>query len=190
MRSVTARWEVFGERLFLTGLFGMSWIFPAHLRGKLAPDPDPFEPAPEGVKSLRLSDLFPDQAPLILADWVTERLVVPIGPLLFFGDPSFGSFHATHRTIDVVEGRLRSFRDWNALEWARKIRRNWLIDEFRKNERQVVVPTEQSSDTDECNAEDDSVEWRNEDDPFLRQFRYQRCQEAALRKPCGLVPTD
>ena len=119
LRGYMARWEVFGERLFLTGLFGMSWIFPSHLIGRLAPDPDPFEPAQDGLKSLRLRDLFPDQAPLVFADWVTERLIVPMGPVLFFGSPSFGSFHATHRTIDVVEGRLRSFRDWNALEWAR-----------------------------------------------------------------------
>ena len=80
LRGYMARWEVFGGRLFLTGLFGMSWIVPSHLIGKLAPDPDPFEPTQDGVKSLRLPDLFPDQAPLVFADWVTERLVVPIGP--------------------------------------------------------------------------------------------------------------
>src|SRR5690349_9252471 len=28
-----ARWEEFGGRLFLTGLFGMSWIVPPHLAG-------------------------------------------------------------------------------------------------------------------------------------------------------------
>src|SRR5215813_12891076 len=76
-----ARWEVFGERLFLTGLFGIGWIVPRRLRGKLAPDPDPFEPEQDGVKVLRLPDLFPDQAPLVCADWVTERLVLPMGPL-------------------------------------------------------------------------------------------------------------
>jgi hypothetical protein len=190
LRGYMARWEVFEERLFLTGLFGMNWIFPSHLRGKLAPDPDPdpFVPARHGVKSLRLPDLFPDQAPLVFADWVTERLVVPIGPLLFFGDSSFGSFHAIHRTIEVVEGRVRSFRDWKAFEWARKTGCNWLIDEFRKNDPQVVVPTEPSSDTDEDDAEDDSVAWRNADDPLPRQFRCRRGQEVELCKPCGRTP--
>jgi hypothetical protein len=185
LRGYMARWEVFGERLFLTGLFGMSWIFPSHLIGKLAPDPDPFEPAQDGLKSLRLRDLFPDQAPLVFADWVTERLIVPMGPVLFFGSPSFGSFHATHRTIDVVEGRLRSFRDWNALEWARETRCNWLIDEFRKNEPQLVVSAEQNSDPDEVDAGDDSGDWRNEADPLLRRLMYGRAQEQALRMPCG-----
>lgn len=190
LRGYMARWEVLGERLFLTGLFGMSWIFPSHLIGKLAPDPDPFEPAQDGLKSLRLRDLFPDQAPLVFADWVTERLIVPMGPVLFFGSPSFGSFHATHRTIDVVEGRLRSFRDWNALEWARETGCNWLIDEFRKSDPQVLPSAEQSSDTDEVDAEDDYGDWRNEADPVLRRIEYRRAQEDALRKPCGRTPTE
>src|ERR1700694_3607128 len=56
-RGYVARWEVFGERLFLTGLFGMNWIVPPHLLAKLPPDPDPFEPAEDGVKYLRLQDL-------------------------------------------------------------------------------------------------------------------------------------
>src|SRR6266481_2408233 len=137
-RGYVARWELFGDRLFLTGLFGMSWIVPPHLVGKLAPDPDPFEPAQDGRKSLRLPDLFPDQAPLVFAEWVTERLCVPVGPRLFFGNP-FGSFHATHRTIDVVQGRVRSVRNWNALEWARETNDDWLIDEFSKNEPQLLV---------------------------------------------------
>jgi len=63
-RGYVARWELFGERLFLTGLFGMNWVVPEHLVGRLAPDPDPYEPSQEGVKPLRLQDLFPDQAPL------------------------------------------------------------------------------------------------------------------------------
>jgi hypothetical protein len=190
LRGYMARWEVFGERLFLTGLFGMSWIFPAHLRGKLAPDPDPFEPEQDGVKSLRLSDLFPDQAPLVFADWVTERLAVPIGPMLFFGDPSFGSFYATHRTIEIVEGRVRSFRDWDALEWARETRCSWLIDEFRKSDPQVLLSAEQSSDTNEVDTEDDSGDWRDEVDPVLRRIEYRRAQEDALRKPCGRRLTE
>src|ERR1700730_13008100 len=44
-RGYVGRWEVFGDRLFLTGLFGKHWKVPRRLRGKLPPDPDPFEPA-------------------------------------------------------------------------------------------------------------------------------------------------
>jgi hypothetical protein len=189
LRGYMARWEIFGERLFLTGLFGMSWIVPAHLHGKLTADPDPFEPAQDGVKSLRLPDLFSDQAPLVFAEWVTERLGVPVGPRLFFGNP-FGSFHATHRTFDVVEGRVRSVRNWNALEWARETNDDWLIDEFSKNEPQLLVPTEQNSDADEVDAEDDLPDWRKENDPVRRWLEYRVAQEEALRKPCGQIPSD
>jgi hypothetical protein len=48
-RGYVARWEVFGERLFLTGLFGMDWMVPPHLLCTLTPDPNPFEPARDGV---------------------------------------------------------------------------------------------------------------------------------------------
>jgi hypothetical protein len=106
-RGYVARWEVFGERLFLTGLFGFGWMVPPNLLGKVAPDPDPFEPARDGVKSLRLPDLFPNQAPLVFAEWVTERLVVPTGPRLVYMHHGFGSLHATYRSIDVGDGRVR-----------------------------------------------------------------------------------
>jgi hypothetical protein len=178
-----ARWEEFGGRLFLTGLFGMSWIVPPHLAGKLAPDPDPFEPAQDGVKSLRLADLFPETAPLVFAGWVTERLVVPMGPLLFFGHPYFGAFCASHRTVEVVEGHVRSFRDWDALEWAQETDCQWLIDEFRKGSPQVASPRE-------VDAEDKFGDWHQEEDPLLRRLCYEHAQEDALRKPCGHAPVE
>jgi len=161
----------------------MSWIVPPHLAGNLPLDPDPFEPAQDGVKPLRLTDLFPEKAPLVFAEWVTERLVVPMGPLLFFGNPYVGAFHASHRTIEVVEGRVRSFRDWDALEWAQETHCQWLIDEFRKSSPQVASPRE-------VDAEDEYGDWRKEEDPLLRRLSYEHAQEDALRKPCGQTPVE
>src|SRR5262249_22985299 len=67
-RGYVARWEVFGSRLFLTGLFGRGRMVPSHLIAKLPTNP--FERAGRGAKSLRLTDLFPEQAPLVFAEWV------------------------------------------------------------------------------------------------------------------------
>src|SRR6185295_3289048 len=66
-RGYVARWEIFGRRLFLTGLFCAMGCIPDRLLGKLQPDPDPYEPAYHGEKSLRLVDLFPAEAPLVPA---------------------------------------------------------------------------------------------------------------------------
>jgi hypothetical protein len=183
-RGYVARWELFGELLFLTGLFGMDWIVPPHLVAKLPPDPDPFEPEDDGVKSLRLPNLFPDQAPLVFAEWVTERLVVPTGPQLVYVHAGFGSLHATYRTIDVVEGCERSSRNWDGREWARETGRFWPDDEWHKNHPQALVWPERKK----VEAEDD-LDWRNEDSLPDRRLSYHAAQIEALRKPCGQTPT-
>jgi hypothetical protein len=185
-----ARWEVFGERLFLTGLFGMDWMVPPHLLCTLTPDPNPFEPARDGVKSLRLPDLFPDQAPLVFAEWVTERLVVPTGPRLVYMHRDFGSLHATYRTIDVMEGRVRSIRDWDGREWARETGRVWPNDEWYKNHPQALVWPERNTERDEVELDDDIINLRAAKDPNRRWLRCQVAQNYALRKPCGQTPKE
>jgi len=189
-RGYVARWELFGERLFLTGLFGMSWIVPPHLIGKLAPDPDPFEPKQDHLKSLRLPDLFPHQAPLVFAEWVTERLVVPTGPRLVYVHAGFGSLHATYRTFDVVEGRVRSIRNWNGREWARETDRFWLVDGLCTNHPQTSDRPEQNAERDEVETDNDLRDWRDEDDFFERVDHYDLSQMDALRKPCGQTPIE
>jgi hypothetical protein len=189
-RGYVVRWELFGERLFLTGLFGMDWIVPPHLVAKLPPDPDPFEPEDDGVKSLRLPDLFPDQAPLVFAEWVTQRLVVPTGPQLVYVHAGFGSLHATYRTIDVVEGRVRSFRNWDGREWARETGHDWLVDKLYKNDSQELACPEQNAERGEVETEDELGYWRDLDDPLDRAFSYELAQIDALRKPCGQTPIE
>jgi hypothetical protein len=188
-RGYVARWELFGDRLFLTGLFGMIWIVPEHLVGKLAPDPDPFEPAEDGRKSLRLQDIFPDHAPLVFAEWVTERLVVATGPRLVYMHFGFGSLHATYRTIDAADGRVRSVRNWEGREWARETGRIWPDDEWYKSHPQALVWPERNAGRDKVEAEDD-LDWRKEDDLSLRRLAYQAAQIEALRKPCGHTPLE
>jgi hypothetical protein len=189
-RGYVARWELFGDRLFLTGLFGMSWIVPEHLVGKLAPDPDPYEPAQDGVKSLRLRDVFPDQAPLVFAEWVTERLVVATGPRLVYVHFGFGSLHATYRTIDVADGRVRSIRNWEGREWARETGRIWPDDEWYKSHPQALVWPEQNPGRKRVKAQDTLGGWRNEDRLPHRRMSYQAAQIEALRKPCGQTPLE
>ena len=190
LRGYVARWEVFGERLFLTGLFGMSWIVPAHLVGKLPPDPDPFEGYWVGVKSLRLPDLFPDQAPLVFAEWVTERLVVPTGPRLVYMHLGFGSLHAAYRTIDVEAGYIRSIRDWDGREWARETGRFWPDDEWYKNHPEALVWPERDIEKKEASAESESDGEPEEDEDIEADFRYELAQSDALRKPCGQAPSE
>ena len=120
-RGYVARWEVFDGCLFLTGLFGRGRMVPSHVITKLPTNP--FERAGHGTKSLRLADLFPEQAPLVFAEWVTQRLLVPTGPRVDY--VGFQSLHATYRTIDVVEGTITSKRDWDGREWAREKGRVW-----------------------------------------------------------------
>jgi len=174
LRGYVARWEVFGERLFLTGLFGTDWVVPPHLVGRL-PDPDSFL-QPDGMKCLRLADVFPDQAPLVFADWVTQRLDVPTGRALgqFYG--AFGTWHETYRTLDVVEGRVRAIRDWNGPDWAEHVGRYW--------------PPEPKQTADDKAEADDPGFGRpygpsGDYDPPLSR-RYELAQIDALRQPCGL----
>jgi hypothetical protein len=132
-----------------------------------------------------LPDLFPDQAPLVFAEWVTERLVVPTGPRLVYMHRDFGSLHATYRTIDVMEGRVRSIRDWDGREWARETGRVWPDDEWYKNHPQALVRPEQHADKDEVEPDSNAVNWRAAKDPNRRWLRYEVTQTDALRKPCG-----
>ena len=189
-RGYVGRWEVFGERLFLTGLFGKYWKVPSRLRGKLPPDPDPFEPAEDGVKSLRLADLFPDQAPLVFAEWVTERLVVPTGPRLVYLHAGFGSLYATYRTLEVVKGRVRTFRDWDVREWARETGHELLLDRIGHEEPKEFPWPQQNPEGEEGDPDDEFRYWRDEDDPRERVYSYEDCQIEALRKPCGQTPTE
>jgi hypothetical protein len=188
-RGYVARWEIFGERLFLTGLFGMNWIIPKHLFGKLAPDLDPYEPAQDGVKSLRLQDIFPDQAPLVFAEWVTERLVVATGPRLIYVHFGFGSLHATYRTVDVAAGRVRSIRNWDGREWAQETDRIWPDDEWYKSHPQALVWPERNEGRKEVETKE-LDHWRNVDYLPRRRMRYQYFQIEALRKPCGQAPIE
>jgi hypothetical protein len=165
-------------------------MVPRRLCGKLPPDPDPFEPGQDGVKSLRLSDLFPDQAPLVFAHWVTERLVVPTGPRLVYVHHGFGSLHATYRTIDVADGRVRSIRDWDGREWAQENGRIWPDDEWYSNHPRALVWPEQNAESDEDAPDDEVIDWRTEDDPNSRWLGYEQAQTNALRKPCGQIPRE
>src|SRR5262245_14585853 len=100
-RGYTGRWEVFGRSLFLTGLLGMGWMAPPSEISKRWPNPKLIE----NMREIELKDLFPDQAPLVFTEWVTDRLVVPTGPYLGFRESGFDRHHASHLTIDVENGR-------------------------------------------------------------------------------------
>jgi hypothetical protein len=184
-RGYVARWEVFEQRLFLTGLFGMMWVVPPHLVGKVAPDPDPFDPQEDGVKSLRLPDLFQDQAPLVFAEWVNERLVVPTGPQLVCVNADFQSLHASYRTLDIVKGCVQSSREWDGRDWAREIGVDWLLDRLSKEE----ADPELNAATDE-GKEEELKDWRDADRSIERRYLYQLAQIDALRKPCGKTPAQ
>jgi hypothetical protein len=165
----------------------MNWIIPPHLVGKVAPDPDPFYPADDRVKSLRLPDLFPDQAPLVFAEWVNERLVVPTGRRLVWVPAGFGSLHASYRTLDVVEGRVRSSRNWDGRDWAREIGQDWLLDQLSKDDAEAPLRPEQYAERDEA-EEHEFEDWRDVEDPLEQIMIYQNTQIDALRKPCGKTP--
>jgi hypothetical protein len=189
-RGYVARWELFGERLFLTGLFGMDWIVPPHLLGTLPPDPEPYEATDDRIKTLRLHDIFPDQAPLVFAEWVSEPLVVPTGPQLVYVHAGFGSLYATYRTFDVLEGRVRSFRNWTAREWASATGHDWLLDKLTDIDSQPVAQREQDATIDGGGADDDLGDWRGLDDPNDRMFAYEVSQIDKLWMPCGQVPPE
>lgn len=183
-RGYVARWEVYGKRLFLTGLFGADWIIPPALAGKVGPDPDPFEPARAGEKSLRLADIFPSEAPLVFAKWVTQSLVVPTGPRLVYKHFGFGGLHASYRRITVVQGHIRGIRNFEGREWARRTGEFWPDDDwFAKNPQALVWPeTESPEDGEEL------PDWRLEKKYSYRHLLYEAAQIEALRKPCGALP--
>lgn len=182
-RGYVARWEIFGIRLFLTGLFGRGWIIPQHLTGKLQPDPDPFDRDYPGTKSLRLSDMFPETAPLVPARWVTQRLVVPVGPRLIYCHAAFQSLHARYCLINVVQGRVGQIRQMDGYQWARRTRPHWPEDWYRDDPETLV--------TSDAVEEDDGElpDWREQDNFGLRCLLYGRAQEVALERPCGAVPS-
>lgn len=183
-RGYVARWEVIGKRLFLTGLFGTHWIIPPQLTGTVRPDPDPFEPQREGEKSLRLADLFPEQAPLVFAKWVTQSVVVPTGPRLVYKHFGFESLHASYRRITVVQGRVGGIRNFEGREWARRTGRIWPDDEWCAAHPQALVwPDTQTSDDD-----DELPDWRSQTNLSLRCLYYEAAQIEALRTPCGKMP--
>jgi hypothetical protein len=186
LRGCIARWEVFGERLFLTGLFGLNWIVPLDLRDKLAPDPDPLEPRQPHTKSLRLEDLFPEQAPLVFADWVTGELVVPTGPRLVYVHLGFGSLYARYRVLDVAKGRVVAVQDLDGQEWARLNGRVWPDDKWYKEHPQALVWPEPKRKQKQAKTKPEN--WRKKRDYVRRVIAYRHAQIDALRKPCGHVP--
>lgn len=183
-RGYVARWEVHGKRLFLTGLFGANWIIPPHLAGKVGPDPDPFEPAGAGEKSLRLVDLFPAEAPLVFANWVTQSLVIPTGPQLVYKHFGFENLHASYRRITVVQGRMRGIRNFEGREWARKTGRLWPDDDWYAEHPLALVWSEAEAQEDDGELPD----WRSEKKLWYRHLLYETAQVEALRKPCGALP--
>jgi hypothetical protein len=102
----------------------------------------------------------------------------------------FGSLHATYRTIDVMEGRVRSIRDWDGREWAQENGRVWPDDEWYKKNPQALVWPEQNPERDEVKPDNSVINWRAAKDPNLRWLRYQVAQGRALRKPCGQMPNE
>jgi hypothetical protein len=211
LRGYVARWEVFDKRLFLTGLFGLNWIVPSDLLGKLAPDPDPyepgqantkslrradstsliasaFEPRPGHTKSLRLEDLFPEQAPLVVADWVTGELVVPTGPRLVYVHMGFGSLHASYRLLEVVKGRVVAVEDLDGREWARRNERFWPDDKWYKEHPQALIWPEPKRKQKQAKTKDKPEDWRKKRDSVRRLMAYRHAQIDALRRPCGHTP--
>jgi hypothetical protein len=196
LRGYVARWEVFGKRLFLTGLLGKSWIIPPDLRCKLPPDPDQL--GTDVMRPLPLKHLFPDQALLVFAKWVTGRLVVPTGPREVYVHFGFASLYASYRTINVVQGRIRSMRNWDGREWARRNGRFWPDEEWCKSNPQALVWLERSKEesgikekaSPEGESTDDVIEGEEMDEPLPPSLAYERDQLATLSKPCGLTPTD
>ena len=98
---------------------------------------------------------------------MTERLVVPTGPRLVYMHHDFGSLHATYRTIDVMEGRVRSIRDWDGREWAQENGRVWPDDEWYKKNPQALVWPEQNPERDEVKPDNSVINWRAAKDPNL-----------------------
>jgi hypothetical protein len=165
-RGYTGRWEVFGTRLFLTGLLGMGWMTP--------PDElDPDENRWGDIRAIELEDLFPNLAPLVFANWVTERLVVATGPVLGIRYHAYQADLASHLTIDIKKGYLKTISAWINGKETRKIPLDGLAEEFRKNPPRLL-------------------KWPvGIDKDYLASLdEYVRAQEHALRKPCGHVPTD
>jgi hypothetical protein len=185
-RGYVARWEVFDNRLFLTGLLGRGRIVPSHLIAKLPINP--FERAGHGAKPLRLADLFREQAPLVFAEWVTERLLVPTGPRVDY--VGFQSLHATYRTIDVVEGTITSKRDWDGLEWARERGRVWRERNSPINEREEAH--EQQGDYRRDAEDEPESEVFGAEHPLdslgPQTLSSLSAEIEELRRPCGQTP--
>jgi hypothetical protein len=170
LRGYTGRWQVFGTRLFLTGLLGMGWMAPPNEIKKLSPNPKLLE----NMRAIELKDIFPDQAPLVFAGWVTRRLVVATGPEVEGIHAGYNVPHASHLTLDVKKGHIQAISAWVNGQEARQIPPNGLAEEFRKNPPQLL-------------------KWPNEwleRNYFASLDDYERAQEHALRKPCGQVPND
>ena len=175
-RGYIGRWEVIGRKLYLTGIVGASWIVPPHLMGKLAPDPDPFDPQPADARTLRLADLFPDEGPLVPATWVTGVLTVLTGGRLVYVHHGFASLYASYRLVDVVQGRVRQVRDLSARDWARRAGRHLPEDWFDEEP--------ETKDTDD----EPLADWRAEESG-LRSLHYEASQIEELWRPCGQKPT-
>jgi len=189
-RGYTARWEIIGRRLFLTGLFGADWAVPDHLAGKLRPDPDPFDDEHDGTKSLRLDDLFPKEAPTVEASWVTGRLDVATGPCLVYVHHGFASLYETYKVVNVVQGRVRQVRDFEGSEWARRSGHWWPDEEWFALSGNEELGSLMWSRRQTADREDKSElpDWRGIEDPWRRGALYDRAQERALECPCGAEP--
>jgi hypothetical protein len=167
LRGYTGRWEVLGTRVFLTGLLGMGWMTQL---SQLDPDQNRWG----DMRAIELKHLFPDQGPLVFAEWATGRLVVATGPLLGIRYAGYEADHASHLTIDVENGHLKAISAWVNGEPARQIPLDGLAEEFRKNPPQLLTwPADRL------------------DEEYLASLdEYPRAQEFALRKPSGQTPTE
>lgn len=178
-RGYVGRWEIFGAKLYLTGLVGTNWVIPAHLTNQLAIDADPYEPQFSGTKTLRLGDLFPAEGPAVPATWFTGLLTVATGPLFVYVHAGFASLYERYRVINVVNGRVRQVRDWEGAAWAKRNDRWWPDDRWL------------ADNLDDPAAEDGNEplpDWRTESG-FLRSHAYEAAQIEALWRPSGATPS-
>src|SRR5262245_60506492 len=164
LRGYTGRWEVFGSRLFLTGLLGMGWMEPPTEIDNGWPNPKLLE----SMRVIELKDIFPDQAPLVFAEWVTELVVVATGPSRGIRFAGYQADLASHLTIDIAKGHLHAIHAWVNGERVRKIPLDDLADEFRKTPPKLL-----------------SWPHRTDQRYLASVDEYVRGQEYALRKPCG-----
>lgn len=168
-RGYVARWEVCQKRLFLTGIVVFGFRPSAEASGFV--DLDPEDSRDETTMIIRLHHLF-DSTP-VFAQWWTGLLVAATGPMVCYVHAGFASLYASYRVFRVVQGRVRSVRDFDGKEWARRNGRYWPED--AKPE-----VCEEDTPNDDASAKYD---WRRESDRHLKQLYREREEIDALYEP-------